>query len=64
MSGFRTTHHAEINVPQDGFTLEELKAHMSKTKVPRDARLRPAIVGNAMDPGADEVVRFMAEWEE
>jgi hypothetical protein len=62
-STFRSVLSAEISVPDEGFTLDDLKAHMRAQKIPTDARLKPAVVGNAMDPGADDEVRFRAEWQ-
>lgn len=62
---FSTIHSAEIRVPQDGFTVDDLKTHMRRSKVPLDARLKPVVVGNAMDPSdSDDEVRFKAEWAE
>lgn len=61
--GFQTTHSAEISVPQEGFTLADLQTHMRASKIPTGARLRPAIVGNAMDPTDDSEVRLRAEWQ-
>lgn len=67
MSEFSTTLSAEIRVPQQGFTLEELKAHMRHTKVPADALLVPALVRDVADPEHPDVTtdaefRFRAEW--
>ena len=68
MGQFKTTHTAEIRVPQEGFTLDDLKAHMRKSKVPVDSRLKPAIVKTIVDPEqggweGDEIA-FEAEWIE
>jgi hypothetical protein len=61
----RTTHQAEIEVPQEGFSLDELKEHCRKTKVPATAKLRPAIVQPGMSSDVEDAeVRFLAEWEE
>lgn len=62
---FSTAHSALIKVPQDGFTLDDLKVHMRKTKVPAGARLTPTLVGNAMeDVGTNDEFAFKAEWVE
>lgn len=53
---------AEIHLPDEGFTPEDLKAALRKVRAPNDCKIKAAIVGNAMDPGDDEEVRFIVEW--
>ena len=59
---------AEIRVPQEGFTLDDLKTHMRDSKIPLSATLRPAIVtpvSYANDDQPDDVhgeVAFLTEW--
>lgn len=59
---FHSTMTAEIRLPESGFVVEDLKAHMKAQKIPLDARLKPVLVGNAMNPNADDEVRLEAEW--
>lgn len=73
MSGFTTAMQATIRVPQDGFTVDDLKAHLRASKIPADARLIPTNVREVdPEPGyqtGDAIVRsehtevgFIAEW--
>ena len=75
MGQFKTAMQAEVRVPQEGFTQEELKQHLKDTKIPANAKLRPAIVkvvnpSDAYDsqfhpdqPVPEETeVAFIAEW--
>lgn len=77
MNVFSTTMQATVRVPQDGFTQDELKAHLRASKIPADARLIPTIVrevdisestyearlreGLGEEKGQTEVA-FLAEW--
>lgn len=63
MAEFPTILSAEIRVPEEGFTPDELRAHLRSQKIPTDAKVKPVVVGNAMDPSDDREVRFRVEWQ-
>ena len=69
-SQFKTHMQATVRVPQDGFTVDELKAHLRASKIPADARLLPTTVKDVTpgyhddrDPGeVSTQIGFIAEW--
>jgi hypothetical protein len=72
MGQFRTSMQATVRVPQEGFTVEDLKKHLRESRIPNGARLRPTVVQDvdveapgavALDrPKRDPEVGFVAEW--
>lgn len=73
MSGFATAMQATIRVPQDGFTVDDLRAHLRASKIPADARLIPTnvrevdIEGDPHNPdfrSTVEEVGFIVEWSQ
>lgn len=59
---FPTILKAEIALPEEGFSLDDLKTHLRGQRVPTDVKLKPVLVGNAMDPDSADEVRLVAEW--
>jgi hypothetical protein len=49
MTRFSTQMEATVKVPQEGFSLDDLKAHLRASKIPVDARLVPTTV-KEVDP--------------
>lgn len=67
---FSTKMQATVRVPQEGFTQAELKAHLSASKIPADARLVPTLVRFDVDPEQggvtypDGEIALVAEWSQ
>lgn len=57
---------AEIHLPDEGFTPEDLKAALRKVRAPNDCKIKAAIVKDVTDRDQEfEIepeVRFIVEW--
>lgn len=71
MSGFKTEMEATVRVPQEGFSLDDLKAHLRTSRIPLDCRLVPTTVRDLnvegdlheeQTPGYTETIGFIAKW--
>lgn len=67
MGKFPTQMSAEIQIPEDGFTVDDLRSHMRSAKIPMDSRLSPAVVRDVPDPErphvtTDQQFRLVAKW--
>lgn len=53
---------ANLHMPEEGFTPDDLKAALRKVRAPNDCKIKPAIVDNMTDPEAGREVLFVVEW--